>query len=100
MAEQGDAVEVGAVGHYIEGVKIVLDGDKAQVVDLLLGVDGGSFGKDVIFRDTVGEEVVATGSTLGVARVFAGAATESDDEWGEPALVKGKRFVKTGVEDG
>ncbi len=58
---------MGWIGDDDDGAEVVFAGDLREALDLLLGVDGGGLGDDVVVRDAIRKKVVATDSAFGVA---------------------------------
>ena len=99
-AEQGDAKEMGAVADDDDVAEVFTVGDGGEALDLLLGVDGLSFGDDFVKGNAVGEEVIAADAALGLAGVEIAAAAERDDDRRHAAVVERDGFVQAGVQDG
>ena len=99
FAELADAEEMSAIGDDDDVLEVILVGDGGEAVDLLLGVDGAGLGDDAAEGHTVGEEVVATDTALGVTGVFVAATTEGDDERGDLLAVEIDGVVEASVED-
>ncbi len=87
LAEDRDAEQVGRVGDDDDLPQVALVRNLGQQGDLFAGVDGVRLGEDVGQRDSVGEQVVAADSSLGVAGVLVRASAEGDDERRDLALV-------------
>ena len=100
FAELADAEEVGCVGDDDDVMEIVFVGDGGEAVDLLLGVDGAGFGDDAAEGNSIGEEVVATYSSFGVAGVFVAASAEGDDQRSDLFAIEVDGVIETGVKDG
>jgi hypothetical protein len=90
---------VGAIGDDDDVVEVVFAGDGGEAVDLLLGIDGAGLGNDAAEGDTVGEEIVATDTSFGVAGVFVAAATEGNDERGDLFVVEIDGVIEASVQD-
>jgi hypothetical protein len=81
-------------------VEVVLARDGGEAMDLLFSVDGAGFGDDAAEGNSIGEQVVAAYASLGVARVFVGAAAEGDYEGGDVLAVEIDGVVEAGVKNG
>ena len=100
MAEHGNTEEMCAVADHVHRVQIMLHRNHCKVVDLLFGIDRGSFCDDVISGNPVRKQVIATRRAFRVAGVLRGATAQRDDDRGQATLVERQGLIEPRVKHG